>query len=513
MAATPTSASPSSLFPSASAPPPLNASRSESRASSRVSSSSASLTAAAAPSNPSKHLIDPPTLQPVHSTPKASELGVLALPGGLLDGALPSDAPLEEKGDLEVQLEKVEEDVYPDGGLKAWSVVLGAWCISFVSWGWVNTSGVLQSYYSTHQLRDKSPDAIAWIGSLELFLVLACGVLVGRLFDAGFLRSLLLLATVIYCVGMFSLPYCQTYVQIFLSQGLACGLAPGLAFIPAVSSISHWFKKRRGAVLGLFATGASIGGLVYPILLNKLLYNPQVGFAWAIRAAGFLTLGMLLIACTTLRARLPPRKGGAFFDIKVFKDPAYAFITAGASIVMMGLYTPMVYAQEYAEQEKLGSTARLYSLSILSAASVFGRLIPNWMADYFGPITVLGLNTIASAILVSLWIPMGKTDAGLIVWAILFGFASGTQVSMAPACIASITENMNTIGIRMAMCYLCVAVVALPGTPIAGALISAQGGETYLGAACFAGGCVGIGAMFFLIARRLVVKRKGTPWV
>lgn len=218
---------------------------------------------------------------------------------------------------------------------------------------------------------------------------------------------------------IFSLPYCQTYVQIFLSQGLACGLAPGVAFLPALSCISHWFKRRRGAALGVFATGASIGGLVYPILLNKLLYNPQVGFPWAIRAgassfklrrrtstrpclhrtelaparislslsrrltyalsltAGFLTLGMLLIACATLRARLPPRKGGVFFDLKVFKDPAYAFITLGASVVMLGLYTPMVYAQEYAEQEKLGSTARLYCLSILSAASVFGRLIPN----------------------------------------------------------------------------------------------------------------------------------------
>lgn len=86
---------------------------------------------------------------------------------------------------------------------------------------------------------------------------------------------------------------------------------------------------------------------------------------------------MLLIACATLRARLPPRKGGAFFDITVFKDPAYTFITLGASVVMLGLYTPMVYLQEYAEQEGLGSTARLYGLSILSGASVFGRLIPN----------------------------------------------------------------------------------------------------------------------------------------
>ena len=26
-----------------------------------------------------------------------------------------------------------------DGGLKAWSVVCGAWCVSFCSYGWINS--------------------------------------------------------------------------------------------------------------------------------------------------------------------------------------------------------------------------------------------------------------------------------------------------------------------------------------------------------------------------------------
>lgn len=56
----------------------------------------------------------------MHSKPNAVELGVLGLPGGLLDGALPRELSIEEKGGINVQLEKIEEDVYPDGGLKAW---------------------------------------------------------------------------------------------------------------------------------------------------------------------------------------------------------------------------------------------------------------------------------------------------------------------------------------------------------------------------------------------------------
>lgn len=33
----------------------------------------------------------------------------------------------------------------PDGGLEAWLVVVGAWCTSFCSFGWVNSESDLSS--------------------------------------------------------------------------------------------------------------------------------------------------------------------------------------------------------------------------------------------------------------------------------------------------------------------------------------------------------------------------------
>lgn len=35
-------------------------------------------------------------------------------------------------------------DVFPDGGLEAWLVVLGAWCVSFCSYGWINSKFVFE---------------------------------------------------------------------------------------------------------------------------------------------------------------------------------------------------------------------------------------------------------------------------------------------------------------------------------------------------------------------------------
>lgn len=83
---------------------------------------------------------------------------------------------------------------------------------------------------------------------------------------------------------------------------------------------------------------------------------------------------------------------------------------------------------------------------------------------------------------------------------------------MMPACIASMTTNMSEMGIRLAMVFLVVSFAALTGTPIAGAILSAQGGK-FTGAAYCAGAMVIVGTVAILVARQLMVRKKGTPWV
>ncbi|KAL8280124.1 hypothetical protein RQP46_007454 [Phenoliferia psychrophenolica] len=305
------------------------------------------------------------------------------------------------------------------------------------------------------------PSDISWIGSFQLFMVLACAIISGKLFDAGYARHLLIGGTVLYVAGLFGLSEATTYTHIFLAQGVACGGASGIIFLPAVSSVSHYFHANRATALGVLATGSSVGGVVYPILLNKLLNNGRTGFGWAVRAAGFLTLGMLLIGCIAINTRLPPRKRGRWIDFSHFRDPLFSFFVAGEFLIMWGLYTPFFYLQLYAEANGIDENLAFYSLSILNAASLFGRLIPNRLADIYGPMTILIPNCLLSGILIFAWLSMSKTAAGLIVFAVLFGFSSGAYVSMMPAVTASLTTNMNELGIRIAMVFLIVSIAAL----------------------------------------------------
>jgi hypothetical protein len=47
---------------------------------------------------------------------------------------------------------------------------------------------------------------------------------------------------------------------------------------------------------------------------------------------------------------------------------------------------------------------------------------------------------------------MAKSVAGLVVFALLFGFTSGAYVSTMPACIAVMTTDMSEIGVSNRPC-------------------------------------------------------------
>jgi hypothetical protein len=85
-------------------------------------------------------------------------------------------------------LSSAEDDVSqfgpaPDGGGRAWLNAAGGFCVFFGCLGFTSCFGVLQQYYSTHQLKDCSPSEIAWIGSLSNFIQFSGGAIGGPMFD------------------------------------------------------------------------------------------------------------------------------------------------------------------------------------------------------------------------------------------------------------------------------------------------------------------------------------------
>jgi MFS family permease len=98
--------------------------------------------------------------------------------------------------------------VYPEGGLDAWLVVLGAWSGLTASLGLYNTTGVFSVVISKVLLPDDSSSTLGWIFSVYAFVTWLCGVQIGPTFDAMGPRVLILAGSVCTLVGMLALSFC-----------------------------------------------------------------------------------------------------------------------------------------------------------------------------------------------------------------------------------------------------------------------------------------------------------------
>lgn len=396
----------------------------------------------------------------------------------------------------------------PDGGLVAWTQVFCGFLALFNSWGIVNAFGAYQQYYESNLLSDETSSTISWIGSIQGFMVITATVVFGRLVDAGYLRHVLILGTLLLSFGMMMTSLGTEFYQIFLAQGVCVGIGCSCMFVSAVANIAPYFDKKRATALGIMASGSSVGGVIYPIMVRKLI--PQYGFPWATRIIGFMILGTSLIPTTLLKSRLKPRKSGPFIDFASLKDLPFMLFSFGTFFGFIGLYVPIFYIETFAKSVGFSENLTGYMVSILSAGSVFGRLVPNVVADRIGPMNTIIPCTLIAGVLCFVWIGV-HNHPGTIVFAALYGFFSGTYVSVPPACVSMMTKDMSKIGTRLGMNFFISGFGVLIGTPVAGAILSRQNGD-FLGAQIFAGAVVMLAvacivySRFAFIGKRLVVK-------
>lgn len=64
--------------------------------------------------------------------------------------------------------------------------------------------------------------------------------------------------------------------------GCVNGMAMGLIQFPFMAAVIQYFDRRRAAALGVVISGSSIGGVVMPLALSKMLNSTNLGFGWSI---------------------------------------------------------------------------------------------------------------------------------------------------------------------------------------------------------------------------------------
>lgn len=312
---------------------------------------------------------------------------------------LPDTLSIQNSVDIQISL----NDVPPDGGFGAWWQVAMGHIVIFNTWGYINSFGLFQTYYES--ILSASPSTISWIGSIQVFLMFFLGVASGRAADAGYFKLVFSLGLFLQLLGTFMTSLSTTYWQLLLAQGICTGVGNGLMFCPTVSVVSTYFLKHRGIAIGIIAAGTGTGGLIFPIVAQKLL--PTIGFGWTVRVMGFIMMGTMCLPLAFSKSRLPPRKIGPLVEWKAFKESSFTLYTIGATLCFWGLYFAFYYVSKenffscllfknfilivvsqqistYGISELgMSESDSLNLLLILNGVGIPARLIPNIISDRY----------------------------------------------------------------------------------------------------------------------------------
>ncbi|KAJ6544706.1 MFS general substrate transporter [Mycena sp. CBHHK59/15] len=402
------------------------------------------------------------------------------------------------------------ELAFPEGGLQAWLTVAGGWMVVFCTFGAIQSFGVYQDYYTRISLNEHPPSDVSWIGSVQIFFLFAGGIFSGKLFDEGWFRELLAGGSVIYLLSSFLLSLAKPHhwYQNFLAQGVGMGIGMGIVFLPCLSVSAHYFKRKRGLAMGIILSGSSVGAVVYPIMINRL-FNGRTGFAWGVRAVSFLDLGLLLTANCIMRTRLAPRSkdpNAKPIDMKgILKDMPFWICLIGIFLTFWGLFVPIFYIQLFAVKHGVSRTLETYAVAILNAAGFFGRTIPMYFSDLWGPFNVIIPMTFISGCLAFALLG-ARSNGGLLVFAILYGFFSGGFVSVSAPASASFSRNLGEVGTRIGLMTFVSSFGLLTGNPISGAILHPPA-YTWIQPIAFSGVTVLAGTCFLVFARFMQGKK------
>lgn len=394
---------------------------------------------------------------------------------------------------------------YPEGGY-GWVVVAASASIFFNGWGLSNAWGIFQTYYES-VYPDTSPSVISLIGSLQAAMIEGTGILVGVLMEKFGMRKIMIVGAVLQVVALLATSFCTTIWQLYLAQGLAFGLGAGTLYIVAVAVPGQWFDKKKATAYGILYTSSGLGGVIWPIVLAQLL--PKVGFGWTVRVVMFISLAQILFGCFFLKERdiarqqnldtttSAPAKADSLFHI--YKDLRLWYIAIGYFILSIGMISPMFFIGTFAKTVGMSDHLSFYLLAILNASSIVGRTVTGILADKYGRINFLILSIFCAGLSQLIMWTTIKTNAGVIVFAILYGWFFGGLISLMPALTAQVLGQHN-LATKFGVVSAFGGGGTLLGAPVAATWIG-DTRESYIGTIVFSGGFVMLAGIWYLSLR------------
>jgi MFS family permease len=252
---------------------------------------------------------------------------------------------------------------------------------------------------------------------------------------------------------------------------------------------------------GIATSGSSLGGVILPIMISRLI--PQVGFPWAMRSAAFLILGLLTIANFTVASRQPPNPKPISRETlaRPFLDLKLMLINAGFLVLTFGVFIPINFLTVEAISHGMSSELAHYLIATMNAGSLFGRIFSGLIADVAGAYnTFTSVSALAGGLVLAFYIP-ATSSAAIFTFSVLFGFSSGAYIALIAPLIVKISP-LDEAGYRIGLLFFLSSFSGLVTNPIGGAIIEQWDGD-YTGMKIYSGVMLLGGTSIVFVSRML----------
>lgn len=317
-------------------------------------------------------------------------------------------------------------------------------------------------------------------------------------------------------ISYFLLSRVSTLWQFTLIYGLVTGIGVSVLNVPVMVTISRWFIKQRGLMIGIVQAGMGLGGFVFAPLIGWLIirYNWRLAYIILsfITLAGMITGGLLLRRDPREKGQMPDGvdlavesgtassgsglQASGFTLRDAFHMSQFWFIAGlfGAFGFCRSTYTAHLAAHVQDMGFSLGDGANVMALVI--GASVFGRIGLGRVADLIGNRRgfIISFGVTGASLI---WVLISNQLWMFYVFAFVFGVAWGNQAVLRFA-IASETFGLASLGLIMGVLGVTESVAATLGSYIAGYVFDLFG--NYFGM-FYAG--IGISMLGMIFALRL----------
>jgi MFS family permease len=222
-----------------------------------------------------------------------------------------------------------------------------------------------------------------------------------------------------------------------LAQGVLIGGGSAATFAPLLADTSHWFERRRGIAIGIFASGNYLAGALWAPLTAHLIaaYGwRQASFGMAVFcAATMLPLALLL------RRRAPDHTAAATGpaasegeaasarspdNLGLSPQALQALLVAAGVCCCVAMSMPQVHLVAYCGDLGYGPARGAQMLSVMLVCGIVSRLGFGVLSDRIGGLRTLILGSCLQGVALLLFVPFDDI-VSLYVIAGLFGLFQG----------------------------------------------------------------------------------------